>query len=452
MKLAFMGAAGTVTGSKYLLSGADSKIMVDCGLFQGLKDLRLKNWAPLEVAPSTIDAVLLTHAHLDHSGHLPLLAREGFFGPIYCTGATADLCSILLRDSAYLQEKDAEFANRYGFSKHKPARPLYTSEDAEKVIGLLRSQKFDHPMHVQNGIEATFRIAGHILGASTISLQMEGRTIVFSGDLGRLADPVMLRPAQVESADYLIVESTYGNRKHEDLDVEARLADIISSTAARGGSVIVPAFAVGRTQSLLYYVSRLKKAGRIPDLPVFLDSPMAINASKIYCDNREVHRLSDTECKAACSVAKYTRKVEESKKLTYLAMPSIIISASGMATGGRILHHLKHYVADRQNTILFTGFQAAGTRGRAMVEGARQIKIHGSYIPVNAHVENLDALSAHADCDEILEWLSGLQHSPKTTFVTHGEPEASAALAARIRDELGWHCEIPELGQEVELP
>nr|WP_286829214.1 MBL fold metallo-hydrolase [Kordiimonas sp. UBA4487] len=452
MKLAFMGAAGTVTGSKYLLSGADSKIMVDCGLFQGLKYLRLKNWAPLEVAPSTIDAVLLTHAHLDHSGYLPLLAKEGFKGPVYCTGATAELCDILLRDSAYLQEKDAEFANRYGFSKHKPARPLYTSEDAEKAIGLLRPQAFDHPMHVQNGIEATFRTAGHILGASTITVQMEGRTIVFSGDLGRMEDPVMLRPTQIDHADYLVVESTYGNRKHEALDVEARLADIISSTAARGGSVIVPAFAVGRTQSLLYQISRLKKAGRIPDLPVFLDSPMAINASHIYCENRAVHRLSDAECKTACSVAKYTRKVEESKKLTYLAMPAIIISASGMATGGRILHHLKHYAADRRNTILFTGFQAAGTRGRAMVEGARQIKIHGSYIPVNAQVENLDALSAHADSDEILEWLSGFKHPPKTTFVTHGEPEASAALAARIRDELGWHCEIPELGQEVELP
>jgi len=333
MKLAFMGAAGTVTGSKYLLSGADSKIMVDCGLFQGLKDLRLKNWAPLEVAPSTIDAVLLTHAHLDHSGYLPLLAKEGFKGPIYCTGATAELCDILLRDSAYLQEKDAEFANRYGFSKHKPARPLYTSEDAEKAIGLLRPQAFDHPMHVQNGIEATFRTAGHILGASTITLQMEGRTIVFSGDLGRMTDPVMPRPVQIDHADYLMVESTYGNRKHEALDVEARLADIISITAARGGSVIVPAFAVGRTQSLLYHISRLKKAGRIPDLPVFLDSPMAINASHIYCENRAVHRLSDAECKTACSVAKYTRKVEESKKLTYLAMPAIIISASGMATG-----------------------------------------------------------------------------------------------------------------------
>lgn len=450
-KLSFMGAAGTVTGSKYLLSHDNKNIMVDCGLFQGLKKLRLKNWAPLDIKPNSIDAVLLTHAHLDHTGYLPLLVRNGFTGPVYCSAATRDLCDILLRDSAFLQEKDAAFANRHGYSKHKPARPLYTVKDAEAAIALLTPVDFDSSTSVAEEAVAEFRLAGHILGASTISLAFGNRTVVFSGDLGRRHDPVMPPPTSIRNADYLVVESTYGNRKHEKIDVEQRLADIIKSTAAHGGKVVVPAFAVGRAQSILYYIDRLKRDRRIPALPVFLDSPMAINASEIYCRNKDIHMLSEQDCRSACDVARYTRGVEDSKALASLPTLAIIISASGMATGGRILHHLKHFAGDHRNTILFTGFQAAGTRGRAIVEGARQIKIHGGYVPIKARIENLDALSAHADSDEILAWLSCFRSAPRTTFITHGEPEASAVLAARIRSELGWHCEVPELGKTVEL-
>lgn len=451
LKMTFMGAAGTVTGSKYLLSDSTTNIMVDCGLFQGLKDLRLKNWAALEIDPSQIDAVLLTHAHLDHSGYLPLLVKKGFRGPIHCSHATAELCALLLRDSAYLQEKDADFANRHGFSKHHPALPLYNSEDAERAIAQLKPHPFHQTISLLPDIEACFHMAGHILGAAIIQLKMAAQTIVFSGDLGRLRDPLMPRPDAVQQADYLLVESTYGNRCHENMDVEEKLVAIINKTAARGGSVIIPAFAIGRTQALLYHLAQLKKAQRLLDIPVFLDSPMAINASEIYCRHSEAQRLNATQCDIAFSVATYSRTVEQSKQLTMMTMPSVIISASGMATGGRILHHLKHYAADPRNTILFTGFQAAGTRGRAMVEGVRDIKIHGDYIPVNAHVENIDSLSAHADSDEIMAWLSGFHQPPKKTFVTHGEPEASAALATRIREELGWACDVPEMMQMADL-
>jgi len=453
LKLSFLGAAGTVTGSKYLLSWHGKKVLVDCGLFQGLKKLRLKNWAPLDVDPKTIDAVFLTHAHLDHSGYLPLLVKSGFRGPIYCTAATRDLCEILLKDSAFLQEKDAEFANRHGFSKHHPALPLYTQKDAETAIDALRTVEFNTPQLALDGLKAEFFCAGHILGASMIRLTIEGRSILFSGDLGRFRDPVMPKPSNFPEADYLIVESTYGDRKHDTVDAEEEIAKVISETAGRGGKVIVPAFAVGRTQSLLYYLQQLKNKGRIPhQLPIFLDSPMAINASELYCRHAGFHRLSKKECTAACEVARYTRKVEASKALEHLLMPAVIISASGMATGGRVLHHLKHFAGDRRNTILFTGFQAAGTRGRSIVDGAKQVKIHGGQIPIKAQVKNIDALSAHADSDEIMEWLSGAAHAPNMTFVTHGEASGSEALASRILSELGWRCSVPKLGQEVELP
>ena len=451
MKLSFLGAAGTVTGSKYLLAWQDKKILIDCGLFQGLKKLRLRNWAPLEIYPGSVDAVLLTHAHLDHSGYLPLFVRNGFAGPVYCSDATADLCRILLKDSAYLQEKDAEFANRHGFSKHRPALPLYTGRDAEKAIKALRPIDFGAVQQLGDRITARFQHAGHILGAALVKLEMGGRSIVFSGDLGRLNDPVMHRPARIRTADYLVLESTYGNRKHNNVDVQTKIATIVNRTAERGGKIIVPAFAVGRTQSLLYHLERLKVEGRIPNIPVFLDSPMAINASDIYCRYPDSHRLSEEDCISACNVAEYTRKVEQSKALAHLQMPAIIISASGMATGGRILHHLKHFASDHRNTLLFTGFQAAGTRGRNIVDGVDRIKMHGEYISINADVENLDALSAHADSDEILEWLGGFERAPDTTFITHGEPDASAALAERIRSELGWRCVMPELGMEADL-
>ncbi len=451
LRLSFLGAAGTVTGSKYLVENGDHRLLVDCGLFQGYKALRLRNWAHFPIDPRRIDAVLLTHAHLDHSGYLPLLVRQGYSGPVLCSAATADLCQILLPDSGHLQEKDAEFANRHGFSKHKPALPLYTQEDAVRALDQLTPIAFDEYRRLPGGASAYLRRAGHILGAASIQLDWNGTRLVFSGDLGRYNDPTMVDPAQVERADYLIVESTYGNRRHEAQDPEQALAEIITRTVRRGGTVVIPAFAVGRAQSLMVHLHRLKTSRRLPDVPVFLDSPMANHASEIFCRHIADHRLSERECRGACEVAHYVQSVEESKALMTNPMPKVIISASGMATGGRVLHHLKSYAPDTRNTILFAGFQAGGTRGAAMVEGADSIKIHGAYVPVRAEVKNLEMLSAHADADEILRWLKGFKSPPRTTFITHGEPSASDALRHRIEEELGWTCVVPDHGQEVEL-
>jgi metallo-beta-lactamase family protein len=450
-KLSFLGGAGTVTGSKYLLQNADCQILLDCGLFQGFKALRLKNWAPFPIEPRRIDAIALTHAHLDHSGYLPLMVKHGFTGPVFCSQATADLCAILLPDAGHLQEKDAEFANRHGFSKHKPALPLYTEEDARSALTHLTSIPFDEDQTLPGGAVIRLRRTGHILGAASIQLNWTGITIVFSGDLGRYDDATMVDPAPVEHADYLVVESTYGNRHHAKGDPADVLDEIISKTVRRGGSVIIPAFAVGRAQSLLFHLQKLKLRGRLTNVPIYLDSPMAIEASEIFCRRSKDHKLSDSDCRHACAVARYVRSVDESKALTANPMPKVIISASGMATGGRVLHHLKAYAPDHKSTILFAGFQAGGTRGAAMLGGAQAIKIHGQYVPVRAEVSNLDMLSAHADADEILRWLGGLKAAPRTTFITHGEPTASDGLRHRIQEELGWPCIVPEHGQKVEL-
>lgn len=441
--LSFLGGAGTVTGSKFLLETGGRRVLIDCGLFQGLKDLRLRNWTPFPVPPNSIDTVLLTHAHIDHSGYLPALVRDGFAGRIYSSHASMELCEILLRDSGFLQEKDAEYANRHGFSKHKPALPLYTLRDAEAALPHFSPVPFHQPHQVDGGPTIQLRHAGHILGASTIECDWNGTKIVFSGDLGRFDDAVMLDPEPVPSADYLVVESTYGNRRHDQRSPQDALAEVINRTTARGGTVIIPAFAVGRVQSLLYHLERLSAAGRIANVPIFLDSPMAINASEMLCTHLDDHRLSAGACIKACDIAHYVREVEESKALTNNPMPKVIISASGMATGGRVLHHLKRYGPDRRNTILFAGFQAAGTRGAAMMAGADSIKIHGEYVPVRAEVANLSMLSAHADADEILRWLGGFKAPPRMTFISHGEPEASEALRQRIEGELGWPCKIP---------
>ena len=450
LRLSFLGGVGTVTGSKFLLEHDDRRILVDCGLFQGVKDLRLRNWAPFPVAPRSIDAVLLTHAHIDHSGYLPALVRDGFAGKIYCSHASLELCQILLRDSGFLQEKDAESANQHGYSKHQPALPLYTLKDAEAALAHLSSVPFGQPMKLAEGPTITLRHAGHILGAATIDCEWEGTRIVFSGDLGRYGDAMMPDPEPVPEADYLVVESTYGNRRHEPVDPQDALADVINRTKSRGGTILIPAFAVGRAQSLLYHLEQLKAARRIGDIPIFLDSPMAINASEMLCTHLPDHRLSADACTRACDVAEYIRSVEASKALMVNPMPKIIISASGMATGGRILHHLKHYAPDRRNTVLFAGFQAAGTRGAAMVGGAESVKIHGGYVPIRAEVQNLPMLSAHGDADEILRWLGGFTRAPRKTFISHGEPEASLALRDRIMTELGWSCGIPShLDSEV---
>lgn len=450
--LTFLGGAGTVTGSKYLLEQEGRRVLIDCGLFQGYKALRLKNWRRPPVDPKSLDAVVLTHAHLDHSGYLPLLAKNGFKGPVYCTASTRELCGILLPDSGHLQERDAEFANRHHYSKHAPALPLYTEEDAMRVLRQLKTVAFDRDFKLSDRARFRFRRIGHILGAACIEMNWDGTRIVFSGDVGRYDDPLMFDPAVVKNTDYLLIESTYGDRSHAPANAQDELEHLINDTVHRGGTVVVPAFAVGRAQIMLYHLQQLKAAGRLrKELPIFLDSPMAIDASDIFVRHPKDHKLDEAQCRALAAVAHYVRDGEESKALTANPMPKVIISASGMATGGRVLHHLKHYAPDTRSTILFTGFQAGGTRGAAMVAGADSVKIHGEWISVRATVKNLDMLSAHADANELLRWMKGFAEAPRMTFVVHGEPAAADTLRHRIKDELGWSATVPEQNERVRL-
>lgn len=451
LNLTSLGGAGTVTGSKHLLTHNGKRILIDCGLFQGLKNLRELNWAPLPIKPSSIDAVVLTHAHLDHSGYLPKLVKDGFRGSIFATDATRDVAELILRDSGYLQEKDAEYANRKGFSKHKPAMPLYGLRDAERALERFSSVPFGKPIQLPGGATLMFRHAGHILGAATADIDWGGKRIVFSGDLGRYSDPMMHDPESVSEADYIVIESTYGDRIHEQSDPTEMLGSVIERTVQRGGTVVIPAFAVGRAQSLLYHLWKLRSSGRLSTIPIYLDSPMAISATKLLHAHPDDHRLSPDDCDSVCDVATYTRDVEASKEISASSFPKVVISASGMATGGRVLHHLKAFASDRKNTILFSGFQAAGTRGRAMLQGAREIKIHGSWIPVAAEVADLPALSAHADSDELMRWLSGFRHAPARIFIVHGEAEAAEALRVRFRRELEWDASVPRQDQVFDL-
>lgn len=451
MKIRFLGGVGTVTGSKYLLETGRARLLIDCGLFQGFKNLRQRNWASLPVPPASIDAVILTHAHIDHSGYLPLLVKNGFKGPVHATSGTADLCAILLPDSGYLHEKDAEFANRYGYSKHHPALPLYTQKDAIDSLEQLKPANFGEEIVVAGGVRVRFHPAGHILGAAMLTLETDAGRIVFSGDLGRRNDPVMLPPAAIDQADWLVVESTYGDRFHNGEDAESALAAVISRTAARGGTVLIPSFAVGRAQLLMYHIHRLKAEKRIPDLPVYLDSPMAINASDMFCRHVDEHRLSPGDCRQIFGEVRYVHEPEESKKLDRDPLPKVILSASGMATGGRVLHHLKHFAPDPRNTVLFAGYQAGGTRGAAMIDGAKSVKIHGGHVPVNAEVDMLSMLSAHADQREILDWLGHFKQPPRRTFITHGEPAAADALRRRIEEDFGWNVTVPDYRDEIEL-
>jgi len=452
MQLHFLGATGTVTGSKYLLGSDSGRILVDCGLFQGYKQLRLRNWAPLPVRPADLQAVVLTHAHLDHSGYLPLLVRNGFRGKIYCSEATFDLCKILLPDSGHLQEEDAAFANRHGFSKHTPALPLYTEEDAVRSLKNFSPVDFGKSFDAGAGFTAELLYAGHILGASIAILRHGKRSITFSGDIGRADDAIMRPPTRVGHTDYLLVESTYGNRRHGSSDPLAILGKTIRETIGRGGVVVIPSFAVGRAQELMYYMHQLKESGAIPaQLPIYLDSPMAKDATEIYHRHRADHKLTAAQCHAMCHAATIINSVEDSQEIDRKQQPKVIISASGMATGGRVLHHLKAFAPDHRNTILFSGYQAGGTRGAAMVAGAESVKIHGMYVPVRAQVAQIENLSAHADCDGIMAWLSGFDAPPRQTFIVHGEPDAADALRLRIQDELKWHCRVPEYLEEVEL-
>jgi metallo-beta-lactamase family protein len=445
MLLQFLGATGTVTGSRYLVERDDARVLVDCGLFQGTKKLRLRNREPFPVRPDSIDAVLLTHAHIDHSGYLPALVRDGFAGPIWCTPATADLCGILLPDAAWLQEEEARFANRHGYSKHHPALPLYTREDAERALSLIRTHPFDRPLDLPGGLRAQWGRAGHILGAAWIHmLAADGATLLFSGDLGRPEQSVVRAPAVPPPADRLVLESTYGDRRHTTEDPAQSLAALISATAARGGVVIVPAFAVGRTQALIRILAGLIAEGRIPRIPVFVDSPMARDVTELLQHHSGDHQLTRDELRAMREIATMTNSVEESKAVTARRGPMVIISASGMATGGRVLHHLKAFAPDRRNLILFSGYQAAGTRGAALANGADSVKIHGQYVPVHAEVRVLDGLSAHADYAEILDWLARFEGPPAHVYLTHGEEAAADALRRRIEERFGWKVTVPD--------
>ncbi len=453
MKLKFLGATGTVTGSKYLLTSGSVNILIDCGLFQGYKELRLRNRDPFPIPPSRIDAVVLTHAHLDHSGYLPLLVKNGFSGKIFCSHATYDLCKILLPDSGHLLEEEAGYANRHGFSRHAPALPLYSEADAVRALHYFNPVKFNTPFTIAGELRGELALAGHILGAAIVSVRDGDKTVVFSGDLGRACDPIMVAPSIIKQADYLVVESTYGDKHHDPADPLLLLGKTIRDTAARGGVTIIPSFAVGRAQSLLYDLHRLKEQGAIPaHIPVYLNSPMAADATALYQKHLHDHRLSHDACFAMRHAAKIVNSVEESIALNERQLPMVIVAASGMATGGRVLHHLKAFASDPRNTILFAGFQAGGTRGAHMLAGADAIKIHGQFVPLRAQVEQISNLSAHADGDEILGWLGHFQQAPRRTFITHGEPAAAQALRARISRELDWPCEVPTYLEQVELP
>lgn len=453
MKLRFLGGTGTVTGSRYLLSDDKHRLLVDCGMYQGVKTLRRRNWAKFPVDPSTIDAVVLTHAHIDHSGYLPALVKNGFKGKIYCTKATHELCKVLLPDAGFLQEEDAKYAFRKKFSKHEKPEPLFTEKDAWEALRHFESLHYHEAFQPVKGFDVSFTPAGHILGSSCVHVthRESSRTVVFSGDVGRQNDLIMRPPEPLQKADVLVCESTYGDREHRDSDPEKELEDIVTRTAGRGGIVLMPAFAVGRAQMLLYVVHKLMGEGRIPKLPVFLNSPMAIKATEIFCKHHKEHKLNHSQCELIDDKTEFVRTVDQSIELDGVRYPCIIISASGMASGGRVLHHLKTLLPNPRNSVVFAGFQAPGTRGDALVNGAETVKIHGEYWPVKAEIHNLDSLSAHGDYREILAWLEQGSLKPEKVYVTHGEMVASDTMRKRIHEAFGWQAEVPELYEDVEI-
>lgn len=444
MKIQFLGATQTVTGSKYLVQTPQMNVLVDCGLFQGYKELRLRNWNLLPINPSSIHTVLLTHAHIDHSGYIPLLIKNGFRGKILCTEATRELCEILLPDSGYLQEEEAYYANKKGYSKHHPALPLYTQAEAKESLAYFQALPFDKLFKLHEDFHFSLHYGGHILGASLIRIEHFNTSLLFSGDLGRANDPIMYPPENPPESDYFVIESTYGDRLHEKTSPENQLREVINRTAKRGGVILMPTFAVGRAQSMLYYIHQLKIKKEIPDIPVFIDSPMALDATKIFYRHKELHRLTYEQTADVCRTAQYIHSVEESMELDNKKMPMIIISASGMATGGRILHHIKHFAPDDRNTIIFCGFQAGGTRGDRMVRGESEIKMFGQMIPLRAEIIQLENISAHADYEDLLSWLSHVKKPPRKIFITHGEKEASNALKEKIEQKFHWDCDVPE--------
>jgi metallo-beta-lactamase family protein len=452
--LTFLGAAETVTGSKHLLDTGSSRVLVDCGLFQGLKTLRERNWQPLPIAADRIDAVILTHAHLDHSGYLPRLVSAGFHGPVVCTPGTQELCSLVLPDSARIQEEDARDANRQGYSKHHPALPLYTSADAERALSLFQTVEYGRSTSITPNVEVEFINAGHLLGSAYARVKTNGKTILFGGDLGRYGRPVLPDPRSVDRADILLLESTYGNRVHEQDDRGERLATIINAAVGRGGKVIIPAFAIGRVEEVLYWLQRLEDEQRIPILPVFVDSPMAAKALQFYAHrgnelDPEMTRGERGVCQFCTRRMTTVASPQQSSEVVASRKPSIVIASSGMATGGRVLYHLAAGLPSPKNTVLFVGYQAAGTRGRSLADGARTVRIKGRDIPVAARIELIDSMSAHADCDEIMRWLSGFSTPPSMTYLVHGELAPLEALRARIASNKQWAVHIARQQETV---
>lgn len=451
MKIQFLGAAGTVTGSKYLITTHSHQYLVDCGLYQGLKGTRQKNWQKPSFDAHEIDAVFITHAHIDHTGYIPRLVKNGFSGPIYCSRGTFELAKILLPDSGHLQEEEARYVNKKGYSSHKPALPFYTREEAEHALEYFQPLDFHAPHRVFDDATITLRRVGHILGASSILLEAQNRSIIFSGDVGRYSDIIMKAPEPLPNADYLVIESTYGDREHSSEDIYERMASIINRCEKNNGVIVIPSFAVGRTQHILYVIHQLKAQGKINNIKTFLDSPMAIDATDLYCAYHDEHRLSAHMCELMCQTATITRSTEESRAINDVPGPKIIVSASGMASGGRILHHLSQYISNPNNAVILVGFQAAGTRGREILEGAGQVKIFGEYYPVRAAIENVVGLSAHADRKEMVRWLNESALKNPRVFVTHGEPEAASAFADCLKDTFHWRTEVPQEGAVYEL-
>jgi metallo-beta-lactamase family protein len=458
--LQFLGAAGGVTGSKYLFSYGDEQLLIDCGLFQGLKELRQKNWASVPIDLARLRAVILTHAHIDHSGYLPRLVSKGYKGPVFATPGTCDLLGVMLPDAAHLQEEEARYARQKGYSKHSPALPLYTVEDAEQSLTLLRSLRVGQSVEVIKGVSLDFGRVGHILGAGSARLSFEingqKRTLLDSGDLGRYDRPILKDPEPARNADWLLLESTYGNRTHAK-DSETELRNLIKETVARRGCLLIPAFAVGRTQDLIYTIRKMEDEGEIPAIPVHVDSPMGLEATEIYCRHPEEHdfEMQQLSSQDSCPISSrhmiVHKSPEQSKSINQSKGPMVIISASGMATGGRVLHHLKQRLPNLDTTVLFAGYQAEGTRGRLLQDGAKEVKLLGEVVPVRAQIKVIDGFSAHADQGEILRWLGTFKQAPRMTYIVHGEPPAAAALADSIRERLKWKVEIAKYQQKVTL-
>ena len=449
--LQFLGAASTVTGSRYLLEVGKRRILIDCGLFQGFKNLRERNRAPFPVDPASIETVLLTHAHIDHSGYLPALVKRGFRGNILCTHATQALAAILLPDSGHLLEEEASYARKKGYSKHANPTAIYTREDAVACLKHFRAHDFEQALEIVPGVHARFISAGHILGAAQISINIRGKTLHFSGDLGRPNDPLMHPPKPLAQADILVCESTYGDRIHPAIDTQAELAPIIRRVVARGGVIVIPAFAVGRAQNLMLQIARLRAENLIPQVPVYLNSPMAIDATEIYRRHQSENNITSHDFALMHGIATMVQSSEESKSLNMRSDPMIIISASGMVTGGRVLHHIEAFGPDPRNAIVLAGYQAGGTRGAALAAGAQSLRMYGRDVAINAEVVSLQSFSSHADSNELLDWMRHVEAPPSMTYITHGEAAASDALRVRIKRELAWPCRVPEQLETVRL-